>query len=59
MTNTATLRKRCSGGNTVSPQKLRLDSYLAEFMWRSKLNNRDPFETTLKDIAEFWESHKA
>ncbi|KAF0770131.1 DDE Tnp IS1595 domain-containing protein [Aphis craccivora] len=36
-----------------------LDSYLTEFMWRSKLNNRDLFETILKDIAEFWESHKA
>ena len=36
-----------------------LDSYLAEFMWRSKLNNSDPFETISKDIAEFWESHKA
>jgi len=36
-----------------------LDSYLEEFMWLSKLNNSDPFETILKDIAEFWESHKA
>lgn len=25
------------------------DSYLAELMWRSKLNNNDLFETILKD----------
>jgi len=31
-----------------------LDSYLAVFMWRSKLNNSDLFETILKDIAEIW-----
>lgn len=27
-------------------------------MWRSKLNNRDPFETILKDVVEFWELQK-
>lgn len=35
-----------------------LESYMAEFMWRSKLNNIDPFDTILKDIAEFQESLK-
>ncbi|XP_077287989.1 uncharacterized protein LOC143912575 [Arctopsyche grandis] len=29
------------------------DSYLAEFIWRSKLNGRDPFETILQDISSF------
>lgn len=36
-----------------------LDSYMGEFLWRSNLNNSDPFETILKDIAEFWKSQKA
>lgn len=31
---------------------------MVEFMWRSKLNNSDPFDTILKYIAEFWESQK-
>lgn len=31
-----------------------LDSYLAEFMRRGKLNGRDPFKEILKDISEFW-----
>lgn len=35
-----------------------VDSYMAEFMWRSKLNNSDPFDTILKDVAEFLESQK-
>lgn len=29
------------------------DSYLAEFIWRTKLNGRDPFETILQDISSF------
>lgn len=28
--------------------------HLAEFMWRSRLNNRNPFDAILSDIAEFW-----
>jgi len=31
---------------------------MAEFMWRLKLNNSDPFETILKDVAEFWNHGK-
>jgi len=30
-----------------------LDSYLAEFMWQSKLNGRYPFEEILEYIYEF------
>jgi hypothetical protein len=32
------------------------DSYLAEFMWRTKFNERDPFKEILKDGSEFWPS---
>lgn len=32
---------------------------MAEFMWQSKLNNSDPFETILKYVASFWESWKS
>lgn len=31
-----------------------MESYLAEYMWRSRLNGRDPFTVILQDIAEFW-----
>ncbi|XP_060864281.1 uncharacterized protein LOC132940567 [Metopolophium dirhodum] len=31
-----------------------LESYLAEFMWRTRLGEQDAFETILKDISEFW-----
>jgi transposase-like protein len=30
-----------------------LESYLAEFMWRARLNGRDPFDAILADIAAF------
>jgi len=30
-----------------------LSSYLSEFMWRTKLNGRDPFDAILNDIVEF------
>lgn len=30
-----------------------MDSYLGEFIWRMKLNGRDPFETILRDISSF------
>jgi len=33
-----------------------LDPYMAEFMWRSKLINSDLFKSILKDVAEFRES---
>lgn len=35
-----------------------LNSYMAEFMLRSKLNNRDPLEMILKDVGEFVVSRK-
>ena len=31
-----------------------LDSYMCEFMWRRKLNGRNPFDTILEDIGAFW-----
>jgi len=31
-----------------------LESYLAEFMWRTRFREQDAFETILKDISEFW-----
>ncbi|KAL4148477.1 hypothetical protein QTP88_002710 [Uroleucon formosanum] len=31
-----------------------LESYLAEFMWRTRLGEQDAFETILKDISEIW-----
>lgn len=31
-----------------------MESYLAEYMWRTRLNGRDPFTTILEDIAAFW-----
>jgi len=27
---------------------------MAEFMWQSKLNNSDPFETILKYVTALW-----
>ncbi|XP_075070855.1 uncharacterized protein LOC142159896 isoform X2 [Mixophyes fleayi] len=33
-----------------------LDSYLAEFMWRMRINDHDPFYAILKDIALFYSS---
>lgn len=30
-----------------------IDSYLIEFIWRTKLDGRDPFETILQDISSF------
>ncbi|XP_063814357.1 uncharacterized protein LOC135054871 isoform X2 [Pseudophryne corroboree] len=33
-----------------------LDSYLAEFMWRMRVDDRDPFYAILKDIASFYSS---
>jgi len=35
-----------------------MDSYLAEYMWRSRLKDRNPFTTILEDIAAFWQSLK-
>lgn len=31
-----------------------LDSYLCEFMWRKRLNGRNPFDVILDDINVFW-----
>ena len=31
-----------------------LDSYLAEFMWRTQLQGRDAFMEILNDINNFW-----
>lgn len=31
-----------------------LESYLAEFMWRTRLGELDAFDTILRDISEFW-----
>ena len=31
----------------------KLDSYMAKFMWRSRLNSVDPFEAILSDITLF------
>ena len=31
-----------------------LDSYMCEYMWRSRLHARDPFETVLQHIVDFW-----
>jgi transposase-like protein len=31
-----------------------LESYIAEFMWRSRLNGRDPFEAILEDMAAYF-----
>jgi len=39
--------------------KMVTKSFIAGFMWRSKINNSDPFEMILKDAVEFWESQKA
>jgi len=31
-----------------------LDSYLCEFMWRSRLGSRNPFVVIIEDIASFF-----
>lgn len=31
-----------------------IPGYLCEFMWRQRLNGRDPFEVILNDIVAFW-----
>jgi transposase-like protein len=31
-----------------------LESYLTEFMWRTRLEKQDAFQVILKDISEFW-----
>ena len=31
-----------------------LDSYLCEFMWRQRLNGRNPFDVILENIATYW-----
>ena len=31
-----------------------LDSYLCEFMWRQRLNGRNPFDVIMANIATYW-----
>jgi len=35
-----------------------MNSYIAEFLWRNSLKNKDAFETILLDIAEFYQKNK-
>lgn len=36
-----------------------LNLYMTKYMWPSKLNNKNLFETIIKDIAEVWGILKA
>lgn len=48
--NTAKARNRRHNGT----HRHMLDSYMCEFMWRKRLNGRNPFTVILQDISMYW-----
>lgn len=54
--NVESMWNRAKAGNRSrwGTHRAMVDSYLCEFMWRQRLNGRDPFDVIWQDIVAFW-----